>query len=322
MKVAILGSRGGWHEARLAEALRARDVTVAVVPITRLIGRLGTASPRSTRPSLEVQGERLEACRAVLVRAIPSGSLEQVIFRVDALHRLTQLGVDVVNSPRCLERSVDKFLASTLLQNAALPTPRTIACERFEDAMAAFEELGGDVVVKPLFGAEGRGMVRLSDGDLAYRTFRALELGRAIFYLQAYLPHGDQDVRAFVVGDRVVAAMTRYGRDWRTNVSQGARVEPVELSPGWAELAIRAARALEADYAGVDLLPADAGSVFVLEVNGIPGWQGLQRTTEADVAGVIADHVLQTTRCGPAAGRGPAIDQAPTTGPIPNGVSR
>ncbi len=286
MKVGILGSRGGWHEARLAEALRARGVTPIIAPITRLVGRLGDSC------GLSVQGERLEECAAVLVRAIPAGSLEQVIFRVDALHRLARMDVRVINSPRCVERSVDKYLTSCLLQDAGLPTPRTIVCERFEDAMTAFEELGGDVVLKPLFGSEGRGMVRISDADIAYRTCRALELGRSIFYLQAYVPHGHRDIRAFVVGDQVVAAMTREGDGWKTNVAQGARVERVSLSADLVALALRAARVLEADYAGVDLLPRDGGGVFVLEINGIPGWQGLQRTTEVDLAGAIAEHVL------------------------------
>jgi RimK family alpha-L-glutamate ligase len=286
MKVAILGSRGGWHEARLAEALQARGATPLVVPITRLVGRVGVEGPLSTAE------HNLHDCEAVVVRAIPSGTLEQVIFRLDALHWLSRHGVAVVNSPRCIERSVDKYLTSFLLADAGLPTPRTIVCERFDDAMAALDALGGDVVVKPLFGAEGRGIVRISDPDIAYRTFRALELVRSVYYVQRYVPHDGRDIRAFVVGDRVVAAMVRKGSGWKTNVAQGATVEPVDLPPDVAALALGAARVVEADYAGVDLLPHDDGGCFVLEVNGIPGWQGLQRTTAVDVAGTVADLLL------------------------------
>jgi RimK family alpha-L-glutamate ligase len=286
MKVAVLGSRGGWHEGRLEAALRARDVRPILVPITALTARLGDTA------RLSAQGERLDDCAAVIVRAIPGGSLEQVIFRVDALHRLARLGLPVINSPRCIERTVDKYLTSTLLEDAGLPTPRTVVCERFDDAMAGFDGLGGDVVVKPLFGAEGRGMVRVSDVDLAYRTFRALELTRSIFYLQEYVPHGGRDIRAFVIGGRVAAAMTRRGDGWKTNIAQGARAEPIDLSPALAELSLGAAALVEADYAGVDLLRAEDGRVFVLEVNGVPGWQGLQRTTDVDIAGAIAEHVL------------------------------
>jgi RimK family alpha-L-glutamate ligase len=290
VRFAILGSRSGWHEARLEDALRARGVEPVLVPITALTARLGE------RPRLAAGTLPLDECEAVIVRSIPTGSLEQIIFRVDALHRLARLGVPVINSARCIERSVDKYFTSALLEDAGLPTPRTRACERFDDAMAAFEELGGDVVVKPLFGSEGRGMVRVSDADLAYRTFRALEITRSIFYQQEYVPHGGWDMRAFVVGGRVVAAMTRHGGGWKTNVAQGARTEPLQPTPAVAAMSERAAAALEADYAGVDLVEAEDGRTFVLEVNGIPGWQGLQRTTDLDIAGIVADHAVAAAR--------------------------
>jgi RimK family alpha-L-glutamate ligase len=290
MKVAILGSRPGWHEGRLEVALLARGVEPVVVPVTALAARLGE------RPRLSAGGLALDDCVAVIVRAIPGGSLEQVIFRVDALHRLARLGIPVINSARCIERSVDKYFTSTLLEDAGVPTPRTRVCERFDDAMAAFDDLGRDTVVKPLFGSEGRGMVRLSDVDLAYRTFRALELTRSVFYLQEFVPHGGEDIRAFLVGGRLVAAMTRRGAGWKMNVAQGARVEPMELPAALAALSRRAAGLLEADYAGVDLLRTEDGRAFVIEVNGIPGWHGLQRTTPVDIAGAIVDHAVAAIR--------------------------
>src|SRR5262249_45833224 len=242
--------------------------------------------------ALSVQDAALGDAAAVVVRAIPGGSLEQIIFRVDALHRLTRLGIAVVNGPRCIERTVDKYHTSFLLEEAGLPTPGTSLGERLEAGMAALEALGGDVVLKPLFGAEGRGIVRICDPDVAYRTFRALELTRSVYYLQAHVPNEGRDIRAFVVGDAVVGAMSRRGAGWKTNVAQGATVEALDLPSDLAKLAVEAARVVEADYAGVDLLPHADGGYFVLEVNGIPGWQGLQRTTSVDVAGVIADHLL------------------------------
>jgi RimK family alpha-L-glutamate ligase len=286
MKIGILGSKGGWHETKLEQALLERGAGTLIAQVTGLTARIGCGEIMSA------QGRPLTGCAAVIVRAIPSGSLEQIIFRMDALHRLTRLGVPVVNSPRCIERTVDKYFTSTLLEDAGLPTPRSVICERFEDAMAAFEELGRDAVVKPLFGSEGRGMTRISDVDIAYRTFRALELGRAVFYLQEYVPHAGRDIRAFVVGGRVVAAMMRCGEGWKTNLAQGARAEPLEPSAQICELGRRAADVMEAGYAGVDLLPSEDGRLWVLEVNGIPGWRGLQQTTCLDIGGAIADHVL------------------------------
>ena len=233
----------------------------------------------------------LEACDAVIVRGIPRGSLEQVIFRVDALHALVERGVTCVNGPRSIERTVDKFLASALLARAGVPTPRTIACERPEDALDAFAELGGDVIVKPLFGSMGAGMTRVADADVAYRVFHALALERAVYYLQEALTHGGRDVRAFVVGGGVLAAIERIGSGWRANLARGARARATELSAEQERLCVEAAEALGVDYAGVDLLRAADGREHVLELNGIPGWSGLQTETGADVAAALVAHV-------------------------------
>jgi RimK family alpha-L-glutamate ligase len=233
----------------------------------------------------------LDRCDVVLVRGIPRGSLEQVVFRVDVLHALAAAGVRAVNSAHAIERTVDKFLASTLLARAGLPTPRTIACERTADALEAFAELGGDVIVKPLFGSMGFGMVRVDDPDVAQRVFRALEVERAVYYLQETLPHTGRDVRALVVGERVVAAIERSGDGWRTNLARGGRARPVRLDAPQESLCVPAAAALGADYAGVDLLRAPDGRDYVLEVNGIPGWQGVERATGVDVAAALAAHL-------------------------------
>ena len=186
-------------------------------------------------------------------------------------------GVRVVNSARAIEHGVDKYYTSARLHDAGLPTPRTVVAERFEEALAAYEELGGDVVVKPLFGSEGRGMVRVSDVDTAYRVFRALELGRYIYCLQEFVPHGREDIRAFVVGERVIGAMLRRGHGWKTNAAQGARGEPLELDERLVDLSLRAARVVGAEHAGVDILPGDDGEYSVIEVNTIPGWRALRR---------------------------------------------
>jgi RimK family alpha-L-glutamate ligase len=232
----------------------------------------------------------LDDCDAVIVRGIPRGSLEQVIFRVDALHALVERGVTCVNGPRAIERTIDKFLASALLARAEVPTPRTIACERPEDALEAFEVLGGDVIVKPLFGSMGAGMTRVDDADVAYRVFHALALERAVYYLQEALPHG-RDLRAFVIGGRVLAAIERIGSGWRTNLARGARAEATELSAEQERMCLEAADALGVDYAGVDLLRAADGRDYVLELNGIPGWHGLQSATGAHVAAALVAQV-------------------------------
>ncbi len=227
----------------------------------------------------------------MLARIIPSGSLEQIIYRVDALHRLEDRGVRVMNSPRAIERTVDKFWTSALLEQCGLPTPDTIVCETPEEAFTAFREFG-DAIVKPLFGSMGLGMVRVSDEEMAFRVFKAIEQIRGVYYLQRTIDHDGRDIRAFVVGGRVLAAIERHSSGWRTNLSRGGTARAVQLSEAWAGMAVRAAAAVGAEYAGVDLLPARDGSVYVLEVNGIPGWRGLQATTGVDVAGAVVDQLV------------------------------
>jgi RimK family alpha-L-glutamate ligase len=285
LRVAILGSTGSWHAERLERALSARGHACGFAPVTRMVGRIESG--------ISVRGRELalDGCDIVLVRGIPRGSLEQVIFRVDALHALGAAGVRIVNSPYAIERTVDKFLASALLARAGLRTPRTIVCERPEDALEGFAELGGDVIVKPLFGSMGLGMVRVDDSDVAQRVFRALELERAVYYLQETLPHTGRDVRAVVVGERVVASIERIADGWRTNLARGGRAGPVALDARRERLCVRAAAALGADYAGVDILQAADGREYVLEVNGIPGWQGVERATGVDVAAALTEHL-------------------------------
>lgn len=289
MDVAILSAGHGWHIRALERALGRRGHRAAVLPIDGLVGIVGA------RPRLAAAGRALDECDGALVRVIPRGSLEQIIFRVDALHRLERMGRCVLNPAAAIERTVDKFYTSCLLEEAGVPTPRTVVAEREADAMAAFRELR-DVIVKPLFGSNGRGMVRVSDEEIAFRVFRALELERAVYYLQEAIPHDGRDIRAFVVGDRVVASMWRRSEEWRTNLARGARAKAATLPPAWEELSLRAAWAVGAEYAGVDLLPGSDGRVHVLEVNGIPGWRGLQEATGVDVAGAIVEHLERRVR--------------------------
>jgi RimK family alpha-L-glutamate ligase len=297
MHVVILSAATGWYTDDLSRALAERNHTAVVLPYESLIACAGG------RPSLSSGHAEVLEADAVLARIIPDGSLEQIIFRVDALHWMEARGVPVVNSPRAIERSVDKFYTTALLQESGLPTPETVVCERAADALAAMQAMN-DVVVKPLFGSLGHGIVRVSDPDIALRVAKTLERLRAVFYVQRAVDTAGRDIRAFVVGGRVIGAIERFAAagEWRSNVSRGARVRPLVMPAEWERLAVRAAAAVGADYAGVDLLPSRAGEVFVAEVNGIPGWRGLAAATGIDVAGLIVDHVVARVQAAAAAG--------------------
>ncbi len=277
----MLGASGSWHSRGLIVALAGRGHEVVAIPATRLRSVVGGEGDAHV---LGPDGDALEALDLLIVRGLPRGSLEQVIFRMDVLHVLAELGVRCVNHPRAIERTIDKSWAGAALSLAGVPTPPTVVCERYDDAMEAFAELGGDVVVKPLFGAMGNGIVRVEDRDVAHRVFRALELERTVYYVQQTVAAaGRRDLRVLVIAGEVAGAMERVTDSWRANIARGARPRAVTLSEDERGLALGAAAALEVDVAGVDLLVALDGTGVVLEVNGIPGWQALQSVCSDDL---------------------------------------
>ena len=225
MKVVILSARTGWHTDELCRALAERRHTSRVLTYEGLVARLGT-QPRAPEPrelngcGLSSQGAPIFDADAVLARIIPNGSLEQIIYRVNALHWIEQRGVPVVNSAHAIERSVDKFYTTSLLQDAGLPTPETVVCEEAAEAMNAVRRRWRDVVIKPIFGSMGHGLVRVSDPDLAFSVVRSLEQLRSVFYVQRVIDQAGCDIRVFVVGGRVLGAIERRAADgdWRTNV--------------------------------------------------------------------------------------------------------
>lgn len=279
MRLAILSRGDGWHVQDLIRAARDFGHAAAAVDFRRL-------SATNESP--------LAAFDAAIIRTMPAGSLEQVVFRMDVMHAFAASGRPILNPPRAVETCVDKYLTNVRLAAAGLPVPPTVVCQLADDALAAFAALGGDVVVKPLFGAEGRGMVRVTDRELAWRTFHAIEQTRGVIYLQQFLKHPGWDVRAFVLNGRVIAAMKRTGHgDWRTNVAQGGTAERHELSAAERELAVKAAAATGAVVAGVDLLMNDRREWFVIEVNAVPGWKALAPTCGLDIAQAVVRAVVE-----------------------------
>jgi RimK family alpha-L-glutamate ligase len=289
LRVAVLAARTGWHTRELERAAAERGHEAIVLPYEGLVATIGPAS------GLRSRSTELDGVDAVLARIIPSGSLEQIIFRVDALHRLEDRGTPVVNSPRAIERTVDKLWTSALLEQCGIPTPETIVCDNPEEAFEGFRALG-DVIVKPLFGSMGLGMVRVSDEEMAFRVFKTIEQIRGVYYIQRAIDHAGVDIRAFVVAGRVLGAIERRSDGWRTNLARGGTARSISLPDEWCTLAVRAAAAVGADYAGVDLLADRNGTMYVLEVNGIPGWKGLQEATGIDVAGRLLDFVATRHR--------------------------
>lgn len=237
----------------------------------------------------------IASLNALLVRPIGRGSLDEIIFRLDLLRNIERNGVPIINSPPSIERAVDKYHALAILQHHDLPVPKTVVTEDPRKALKAFHELGGDIVVKPLFGSRGVGITRVTDAEVARRIFKSLAFVHHVLYLQEFIPHDHKDIRAFVINDHVVAAMYRIATGWKTNVSQGATVVQTELNPQLEHIAVSAAQALGCTIAGVDIMQSSSGN-YLTEVNSQPGFQALQTVSQINIADQIIAYITQKYR--------------------------
>jgi ribosomal protein S6--L-glutamate ligase len=315
LKIGILANENSWYFRDLERAISSLGLNCVRLDFERLVARVRSMSS-AVRHEPDVRGSHERAivlsggdrladtggreparspCDVVIVRTMPPGSLEQVVFRMDVLGRVEAAGTRVVNSPKSLECAVDKYLTTVRLQAGGLPVPETIVCEHEDSAMVAFAQLGGDVVVKPIFGAEGRGIVRVSDPDLAHRTFRTLMRLNSVLYLQQFVDHGGYDVRIMVLDGHVLGGMRRCSAaDFRTNVARDAKAVLHQPTPREIDLALQAASIAGTFIAGIDLLYDRQGNCYVIEVNAVPGWQAFARVTEIDVATVLVTQLLKS----------------------------
>jgi len=288
MQLGILGRPDGWHVRRIATEAAARGhqaVTVRWESLQAAVGPHGeNLGPSSIVPldMLVVRG-----MPAAGLRQLPGGGLEEVIFRMNVLTRMEQAGLSVVNPPRALEIAIDKYLSLAMIAERGLAVPETFVAQDDGAIREAWDRLGRDAVVKPIFGSRGRGLVRIHEAEALEQLLVARTAGSPL-YLQEFIPHVGWDLRVFLAGDRHVAARRRSD-DWRTNTSLGGRLEPFDPPAGVIDLARAAAAAVGTPLAGVDLLPAADGRLVVLECNGVPGWRRLEETVAAHATAMVVD---------------------------------
>jgi tetrahydromethanopterin:alpha-L-glutamate ligase len=278
-----------WHARELIAAFRARDIQTIPVRLTRC----GFATQSAT--GLHVDGFAGTLPDGLIVRTMSGGTFEAVTLRLGVLHALRELGVPVWNDARAIERCVDKSMTSFLLSRAGIATPATWTTESYDEARAIVqrEAADGPLVLKPLFGSQGRGLMLIRTPDDLPRTEQTA--GR-VFYLQRFIGierGGYHDFRVLVVHDRVVAAMQRHSSHWITNIKRGGRPVAVALNDELKTLALRAAAAVGAAFVGVDIIYDAARRPIVLEVNSMPAWSGLQKVTAINIAAVFADRFME-----------------------------
>jgi RimK family alpha-L-glutamate ligase len=286
--VALVSDGIDWHARTLTKALAAQGVRT----IPTSLQACGIATQGASGLNIAGLGDRLPD--AVLVRSMSGGTFQAVTLRLGILHALRANGVVVWNDARAIEHCVDKSMTSFLLARAGIPTPAAWAVETRSDAQAIVrrESPQGPLVLKPLFGSQGRGLKLIRTAD----ELPAPDEVAGVYYLQRYVGveggDGFRDFRLLVSRGRVVAAMTRHAAGWITNVKQGGRPLPFVPDKHMKALAVHATHVVGAEFAGVDILHGPDGRPTVLEVNSMPAWSGLQKVTRASIARVLAGDLV------------------------------
>ncbi len=307
LRVGVLGSPTGWYMKDLQRAADSMPVDKKTAVESLSFSKLSVWSDSNMPPVARTwtQGSEnandlkpiaLTDCHSVLVRSMPLGSVEQIIFRMNALHAAKASGVQVLNPPRCLEIAIDKWLTLDIAKQSGLLTPITICCQTRDDSLQAWETLGGDCIVKPIFGGEGRGIVRVSDRDMAWRVFSTLEQLQSVIYLQEFLASDGCDLRLLIVGEELFCVRRENHGDWRSNVARGGHAIAHEPTFEQISMAFRACKAIGGWMIGVDILPTKDGRNVLLELNAVPGWRATAGALNVDMAQLLLHRLHESAR--------------------------
>src|SRR5229473_2905255 len=238
----------------------------------------------------------LEPGRARVFVAVPRIGASVTAVGLAVVRQLEAQGVPVVNGAAGIANSRDKLRALQLLAQAGVDMPRTVLARGGGDIKELVAHVGGlPAILKLIQGTQGVGvMIAHSEAEVESILSTLWDLGQEILLQEFIAESRGRDVRALVVGDRVAGAMRREARsgEFRSNLHRGGEGSALELSPDYAQAAVRAARVLGLDVAGVDLLEAEGGPK-VMEVNSSPGFEGLERATGLDIAGAIVEHAAR-----------------------------
>ncbi len=289
-RIPVFTDDPGWHGKRLQEAFAVRGYQAVFISLKDCFFDLAAGLKGVVIPGFD------QLPKFAFVRGVPGGTLQQVITRLDVLHALEMLGVKVYNTGRAVERTVDKAMTSFLLHHHGVSTPDTWVCEsrgEAENIVSQENSRGIGLVIKPLFGSQGNGVRLIKPGDKLPVPMQQHVDG--LYYLQRYVDSGEgqwHDHRVFVIQGKAIAAMVRHGASWVNNVALGGRCEALPLSGELISLAEAASKAVDIDYCGVDIIRDQDGKAYVLEVNSIPAWKGLQGVVDIDIAQALVDDCL------------------------------
>jgi len=288
MKIGVVSESRDWVISQLERVMRDLNITPVHIKPS------GITSYTGVDIKFEYRGRNILDLDALFLRDL--GDTNNY-YRYDVF-KYIEYYMPVINPPEALENCGNKFKTSALLDLHKVPHPRTLITEDIDKAMAWIERFE-DCVLKPIFGNGGEGIYRLKNKPLTTKLNLLKEYKRryGVIYLQEFIDSpGEEyrDIRAFVVGDKVVASMYRISNNWITNIRQNGRAESCEITPEIESIALKAKRALGITYGGVDIIEDRDGSLKVLEVNGAPSWEALSRVSKVDITRYLVEHIVNT----------------------------
>jgi ribosomal protein S6--L-glutamate ligase len=280
MKVLVLyGSTPSKNSEELADAARRLGHDV----IEGNIGEISSeVSGKGSR--FWLGEEEITASKLCLLRSFGPGSCEQMTRRISMIEHMEMAGIRVVNPCYAFRRARDKYATQYMLASAGLPVPLTFTTESLAAGYNASKSMG-EFIYKPILSSMGKGSMKFEDADLAYNAYKMLSRFNQPLLIQKYVQNPGRDIRVFVIGDRVVGSAYKYRAqgNWKTNVAQGGRMTDEPIPEEILELGLRATKVMGLDYAGVDVMESPEGPV-ILEVNGAPGWQALNKAVDISVS--------------------------------------
>ncbi len=299
MQIGILSTnRNLYSTRRLAEAAEARDHTVRVINHKRCYMNIATM-----RPAVHYRGDILEGYDAI----IPRIGASVTFYGTAVVRQFEMMDVYTLNESVAISRSRDKLRALQLLSRKGIGLPVTGFANSPDDTEDLLNQVGGaPVVIKLLEGTQGKGVVLAETRNAAESVIDAFRGLDANFLVQEFIKEaGGADIRCFVVGDKVVASMKRQGAEgeFRSNLHRGGSAKVIKITPEERSTAVRAARIMGLNMAGVDLLRANHGPV-VIEVNSSPGLEGIESATGKDVASIVIEFIEKNAKKGKTKTRG------------------
>jgi RimK family alpha-L-glutamate ligase len=289
-KVLILTDKKGWHFQQLKKSLIKNDILVESINISKLI----IATDYKNTKILREDGSEVNASD-VIVRYIPGGSLEEIVTYLNILRVFKNQGVNIINTAESIEKTVDKSLTSIILKNNNILTPKTWVIRGKNKSIEFAQELLKNhvLIYKPLFGSQGDNIKKINKTS----DIKNINNPSNIYYLQEFISiEPNHDYRVLIIKNKnkkFSYSMARYGNSFVNNFSKGGKCVPIPFNKEIINIAFKSAEALNIPFCGVDLIKKD-NLVYVIEVNSIPAWKGIQTTTNDIVSDKIVEIFIKS----------------------------